>query len=97
MQSAKWPPAASYTQIIVRQKHYDLNQFAWYFVAFKFLRMAVVYKMHVRKKYVASYILVVSISVFTHHFNICAVVISCLAKTRHTLGISVNSYKQAMK
>jgi len=49
MQSAKGPPAASYTQIIVRQKHYDLNQFAWCFVAFKFLRMFVVHKMHVRK------------------------------------------------
>jgi len=51
----------------------------------------------VKKKYVAPYFLVVSISVFTHHFSICAVVISYLAKTRHTHGISVNSYNQAMK
>lgn len=52
---------------------------------------------HVRKKYVVLYFLVISISIFTHHFSICAVVIGYLAKTRHTHDISVNSHNQAMK
>jgi len=96
MWSAKWPPAAYHSQIIVRQKHYDLSHFAWCLWLSSFSDWLLYTKCICEKKICCS-LFFSCFSIFTHHFSIFAAVISYLAKTRHTHGISVNSHNQAMK